>query len=93
VLKTQLELLTADPTPQERNAGWGALVAEAKDATGRCVRSRLRTGDVYWYTAQSAVAVAEKCLAGEFRSGFQTPSQVYGADFALSFESTSREDL
>jgi short subunit dehydrogenase-like uncharacterized protein len=93
LLKTQLELLTADPTAHERNTGWGALVAEATDANGRCVRSRLRTGDVYWYTAQSAVAVAEKCLSGEFRPGFQTPSQVYRADFALSFESTSREDL
>ena len=93
VLKGQLEWLAPESSHQERKAGWAVLVAEAKDASGRCARSRMHTGDVYWYTALSAVGVAEKCLAGEWKSGFQTPSRVYGPEFALSFEGASREDI
>jgi hypothetical protein len=37
--------------------------------------------------------VAEKCLAGEWKPGFQTPSGVYGPDFALSLDGASRVDL
>ena len=73
--------------------GWGILVAEARDEYGRRACSRLHTGDVYWFTALSAIGVAERCLAGDWKPGFQTPSLVYGPDFALSFEGTSRVDL
>jgi short subunit dehydrogenase-like uncharacterized protein len=93
VLKTQAKLLARDPTPQERHAGWGILVAEARDANGRCARARLHTGDVYWFTALSAVAVAERCLAGEWKPGFQTPSRVYGPDFVLTLDGASRVDF
>jgi short subunit dehydrogenase-like uncharacterized protein len=92
-LKAQMDCFTSDPSPQETNAGWATLVAEATDARGRCRRSRLRTGDVYWFTALSAVGVAERSLAGDVKPGFQTPSRVYGPDFALSFDGVSREDF
>jgi short subunit dehydrogenase-like uncharacterized protein len=92
-LKAQLQWLPTDPSPEARSAGWAVLVAEARNASGRCARSRLQTGDVYSFTAVSAVGIAEKCLADEWKPGFQTPSLVYGPDFALSFGAASREDL
>lgn len=92
-LRAQTAWLAAGPSHQERVAGWATLVAEAKDTGGGCVRSRLHTGDVYAFTALSAVAVAERALTGELTPGFQTPSRVYGPDFALSFDGVSREDL
>jgi short subunit dehydrogenase-like uncharacterized protein len=92
-LKTQTDLLPPGPSPQVRDAGWATLVADARDASGRYARSRLHTGDVYSFTALSAVGVAERSLAGSLEPGFQTPSRVYGADFALSFDGVSREDF
>jgi short subunit dehydrogenase-like uncharacterized protein len=92
-LKAQMKLFARDPSPRESSAAWGILVAEARDASGRCARSRLHTGDVYWFTALSAVAVTEKCLAGEWKPGFQTPSRVYGPDFALSLDGARRVDF
>jgi hypothetical protein len=53
----------------------------------------MHTGDAYWFSALSAVAIIEKILAGELKSGFQTPSRVYGEDFALSFDSVRREHV
>jgi short subunit dehydrogenase-like uncharacterized protein len=93
LLKAQMDCLVSDPSPEARSAGWAAVVAEATDAGGRCARSRLRTGDAYSFTAASAVGVAEKCLAGEWKPGFQTPSRMYGADFALSFGGALREEI
>jgi short subunit dehydrogenase-like uncharacterized protein len=93
LLKAQTDWLVPNPSPNMRNAGWNTLVAEATDAGGRCVRSRLRTGDAYSFTAMSAVGIAVKCLAGEWKPGFQTPSRMYGADFALSFDAVSREEI
>ena len=93
LMKAQLDWLVPDPTPEDRSKGWAVLVAEVRDGFGRHARARMQTGDVYWYTAQSSVAVAERCLTGEFTPGFQTPAKVYGPDFALSFCAASREDL
>ncbi|MGB6826727.1 MAG: saccharopine dehydrogenase NADP-binding domain-containing protein [Terracidiphilus sp.] len=92
-LKAQMKLFARDPSLLQSSAAWGTLVAEAKDSSGQSVRSRLHTGDVYWFTALSAVAVAEKCIAGEWQAGFQTPSRVYGPDFVLSIDSARRIDF
>jgi len=92
-LKVQTDWLAPGPSPRARGEGWATLVADATDARGRSVRSRLHTTDVYSFTALSAVGIAEKTLAAEWKPGFQTPSQAYGPDFALSFHGVSREDL
>ena len=92
-MKAHLAWYARDPSPQERSVGWGVLVAEATDAGGRCARSRLHTGDVYWFTALSAIGVAERVLAGEWSPGFQTASRMYGPDFVLTLDGASREDL
>jgi short subunit dehydrogenase-like uncharacterized protein len=92
-LKSQLQWLALDSSRAGINSGWGILVAEATDACGRIVCSRMHTGDVYWFTALSSIGVAEKVLAGEVKPGFQTPSLVYGPDFALEFEGARRVDL
>ena len=51
------------------------------------------TADGYDFTALAAVAIAERVIGGEFEPGFQTPGGVYGADFVLSIEGTTRIDL
>jgi hypothetical protein len=44
-------------------------------------------------TAHTAVAAAERVLAGGATPGFQTPSLAFGADFILGIEGVTREDL
>jgi short subunit dehydrogenase-like uncharacterized protein len=93
LLSAQVDWFAPNPSRDTTAAGWGGLVAEPSDAIGQRVCSRVRTGDVYRFTALSAVGVAEKCFAGEFKPGFQTPCQVYGPDFVLSFGEALREDI
>jgi len=81
------------PSEAQRAAAPRAIVAEVEDRFRRCVRARLHTPDGYSFTPVSALAIAERVLAGEFRAGFQTPAGVYGADFVLSLEGVHREDI
>ena len=66
---------------------------EARNAKGETVRSRLRTPEGYAFTAAAAVDASMRAAAGEVAPGFQTPSRAFGADYVLSFDGVSREDL
>jgi short subunit dehydrogenase-like uncharacterized protein len=93
LLKWRIRRGSPGPSAQQRARAVARLWGEATDAAGRTVRSRLTTPDGYTLTALTAVAAAEKCLAGLARAGFQTPSRAFGADFILEVEGVSRGDL
>jgi short subunit dehydrogenase-like uncharacterized protein len=92
-LKTWTRFLPEGPGEDERRTATAVIVAEAEDDDGRRVTARLRTPEVYTFTAMTTVAVAGRVLAGDWQPGYETPSRIYGADFVLSFPGVSREDL
>jgi len=63
-----------------------------KDAGNRRT-ARLSCPEGYTLTALTALAIAKKVLAGQFFTGFQTPSLAYGADLILKIDGVMREDL
>lgn len=82
------------PTRQQNEAGFNLMVGEMRDAyTGQMARAKLRTPEGYWLTALTTVEIMKRILHGEYQTGFQTPSQVYGADFIMQFKGVEREDL
>lgn len=83
----------AGPTPEQRARGSSLLWGEVEHADGRRAVARLRVVEGYAFTALSAVACAERVLAGGVAAGFQTPSSAFGADFVLSIEGSRRTDL
>jgi short subunit dehydrogenase-like uncharacterized protein len=93
VLRLGAAALPAGPAEAARRLAHPVIVAEAEDAWRRLSSARLRTADGYDFTALAAVAIAERVIAGDFEPGFQTPARVYGADFVLSIEGTTRIDL
>jgi short subunit dehydrogenase-like uncharacterized protein len=92
LLKHGTRWLDDGPSEDQNTSTSTTIVAEATRGDGRNVRARLRTPGVYSFTAISAVAIAERALAGDLQIGFQTPSRVYGPDFVLSLDGVSRED-
>ncbi|PDW01942.1 saccharopine dehydrogenase family protein [Candidatus Viridilinea mediisalina] len=84
--------MPAGPTNEERAHGISMLWGEASDDEGQQVSTRIRAAEGYTLTAMSAVLIAEKIVAGQWRSGFQTPSKVYGPDLVLEIEGTERFD-
>jgi len=93
VLRLGAAALPEGPAGAARELARPVIVAEAEDAWRRVSRARLITADGYDFTALAVVAIAERVLGGEFEPGFQTPGRVYGADFVLSIEGTTRIDL
>lgn len=61
--------------------------------SGTSYESKLETLSGYALTAKTAVLIAEKILAGNYKPGYQTPAMVYGEDLILEVDATERTDL
>ena len=59
---------------------------------GRRVRSALSTRDPYEFTANSVLEITARIDALPTSLGVVTPSQAFGADFALAVPGCSRVD-
>ena len=80
------------PSAERRARAQSLFWGEVSDGS-RSVASRQRTPEGYSLTALTAVAAAQKVLAGEAPPGFMTPSKAYGPDFVLEIPGVTREDL
>ena len=81
------------PSEAQRQRGASLLWGEAVGANGERAVARLRGASGYVMTAQTAVHLAAKVLAGEAPSGFQTPSRAYGPDVILDIPGVMRTDV
>jgi short subunit dehydrogenase-like uncharacterized protein len=81
------------PSDEKRESGRSFLWGKVWDEKGNTAESRLETVSGYTLTAKTAVLIAEKILAGNFKSGYQTPAMAYGEDLILEIENTKRTDL
>lgn len=80
------------PDAATREHGLAVICGEVWDDTGQRASARLRTPEGYQLTAQTALALAERALAGQAVPGFQTPSRLCGPDFVLEFAGVARAD-
>ncbi|MBP9924992.1 MAG: saccharopine dehydrogenase NADP-binding domain-containing protein [Cyclobacteriaceae bacterium] len=81
------------PSDEKRESGRSFLWGKVWDEKGNTAESRLETVSGYTLTAKTAVLIAEKILAGNFKSGYQTPAMAYGADLIMEISETNRHDL
>jgi short subunit dehydrogenase-like uncharacterized protein len=93
LLAAAVRRLVTGPSAEARARGRARLFGEVETAAGQRAAARLTVADGYTFTARSAVACAERLLAGGVATGFQTPSMAFGADFVLSIEGSVREDV
>lgn len=80
------------PDVEKRESGRSFLWGKVWDDAGNSAESRLETINGYSLTAKTSVLIAEKILAGNFNSGYQTPAMAYGADLILEIPTTHRAD-
>lgn len=85
-------LIPAGPSKEKNETGFSLMIAEVSDGT-KTARAKLRTPEAYYLTALTAVEIMKRILASDHKTGFQTPSTAYGADFILGFDGVQREDL
>jgi short subunit dehydrogenase-like uncharacterized protein len=85
-------VIPSGPSQKQNETGFSLMVGEMRDAD-RVVRAKLRTPEGYRCTALTTVEIMKRILNGDYKTGFQTPSLAYGADFILQFDGVEREDL
>jgi short subunit dehydrogenase-like uncharacterized protein len=81
------------PDADARRTGFSRFYGEVRRADGAVAAARLHAPEAYTLTAQTAVACAERTLAGDVRPGYATPGMAYGPDFVLSIAGVRRNDL
>lgn len=87
-LKSKIDEKEPGPTEKERREGQSLLWGQVSNSKAESVTALLKTKEGYQLTAETAFEIVKKCMKGEFESGYQTPSAVYGADFILQFENS-----
>jgi short subunit dehydrogenase-like uncharacterized protein len=80
------------PSRKQNETGFSLMVGEMRDAE-RVVRTRMRVPEGYWLTMLTTVEIMKQILNGDLKTGFQTPSLAYGADFIMQFDGVERDDL
>ncbi|MBD2439269.1 trans-acting enoyl reductase family protein [Nostoc sp. FACHB-110] len=86
-LVSLIKKLPPGPSPAERAQGKVRVMGIAEDETGRQVTAQLTGPEAYDFTALAALAIIQRILKGEAKSGFQTPASVYGTDLVLDIPS------
>jgi len=93
ILKALINLYPPGPPEARRMKAFATMIGEVTDEQGKRAVSKIRTREGYTFTAQVTVDIMKRILNQDFKSGFQTPSKAYGADFVLQIEGVTREDL
>ncbi|MGH1574474.1 saccharopine dehydrogenase family protein [Methylobacterium sp. P31] len=88
-----IDRLPAGPSASARASARSTFLAEAWDATGRRVASRMETPEGYTLTAWTALETARRLAAGAVPAGFHTPVTAFGPGFILDFPGVVRTDL
>ena len=93
VLRRQIDKQPEGPDAAELAAGHATIIAIAEADDGAHATAKLTTPAPYALTAQTALEVARRVMAGDVATGFLTPSMAFGADFITGFAGCVRQDL
>lgn len=88
----QIDKKVMGPSDEKRETGRSYLWGRVTDASGKECISHLESPSGYSLTAKTAVLIAKKILAGNFKKGYQTPAMCYGEDLILEIPTTTRVD-
>ena len=66
------------PSPEQNKHGRTFVWGEVKDLKGHSISARVEIPEAYYFTAISAVHIAQLTYKGEWKPGFQTPAGCYG---------------
>jgi short subunit dehydrogenase-like uncharacterized protein len=93
LLKALVDMFLKGPKEERRKKASAIFVGEVIAQKGERVVSKLITPEGYTCTALTTVEIMKRVLRNELKTGFQTPSLVYGSNFIMQFDGVRREDV
>lgn len=92
LVEKQIERFVKGPSERERKTGHMFLVGEAQGRNGTA-RRRMVLPDGSEFTADAAVDISMRILAGEVAPGAHTPSSAFGPDFITGLKGVHLDAL
>lgn len=93
IFKSLINMFMQEPKEDRRKGASSIFVGEVLAPKGERAVSKLITAEPYTCTALTTVEIMKRILNGDLKTGFQTPSLVYGSNFILQFDGVRREDM
>lgn len=90
-IKKQLDKRPAGPDDNMRSNAQSVVWGRVTNTAGKSVTARLVCPEAYDVTAHSTLLIAQKILAGNFKTGYQTPASAYGENLVLEMEGVERD--
>lgn len=90
-VKKKIDKRPAGPTDEERSKAKALVWGQATDSTGAKATARMSGPDGYTLTMYASLLIIQKILAGNFKTGYQTPASAYGEDLVLEIPGIERE--
>jgi short subunit dehydrogenase-like uncharacterized protein len=90
-LKNKINKRPAGPSDKQRKKAISLVLGKATNAAGQSATVRLCGPEGYSLTAIATLIIVQKVLAGNFLTGYQTPSSVYGEDLVMEIQGVQRE--
>lgn len=81
----------AGPTDEMREKAISLVWGQAINEKGKTVAARLSGPEGYTLTTITTLLITQKVLRGNFKTGYQTPANVYGEDLVLEVPGVKRE--
>jgi len=73
------------PNEKLREKSFSYIWGKAENEKGNFVEHLYKYPDGYTFTAKAAAKISSEVLKGNFKAGTQTPSLVFGSEFAEQF--------
>ena len=77
-LRKKINALPAGPTDEQRKKAKAMVWGRATNAAGKSVKAMLCGPEGYTVTVHASLLIIRKVLDGNFKTGYQTPANVYG---------------
>ncbi|MFN7117682.1 MAG: saccharopine dehydrogenase family protein [Saprospiraceae bacterium] len=83
-LKKQVDKMPDGPTEKQLEQGKSFVWGKVSNNKGESAKALLHLPSTKKLTAIASLAIVKQVLAGNFKAGYQTPSQVYGGAFIFT---------
>ena len=87
-LKKKIEQRPAGPDSNQRENGKSYIWGRVENRAGNQLEAIIETCEGYRLTAEMAWNITKKVKRGEFETGYQTPSKVYGSELIFEHPDT-----
>lgn len=90
LIRKKIKARPAGPGDEQRKNSSSLVWGEVRNATGQTMNAAISCPDGYTLTAHSSLIISKKILAGDYKTGYQTPAGCYGDKLVMEIPGTKK---